>query len=113
MIHEDYIVFAGIRLNDVLVPFNILLPKEQALTNAQVMLDLNGNAPEKPKKTVPKLNTMSATSGRGRPRKTIPLYLAKILDEDISVREKAKLTGLSRMVVQRYVKEEKAKYTAT
>ena len=109
MVHDDFMAFAGIRVNDTLIPFNIILPKEQPLRNVQVTMDIEGDAPEKPQKGVPKIKQ---SRSRGRPNKTINSYLAKILDEDISVRDKAKMTGLSRSYIQRYIKEQRAVYTA-
>jgi len=109
MVHDDYIVFSGIRVNSRLVPFGIILPKEQALIDVQVTMDLNSGVPEKPLSAVPKINPMP---NKGRPRKTITSYLAKILDEDISLGEKAKLTGLSKTTVHRYIKEKRTGYIA-
>lgn len=105
--HNDYMAFAGIRVNEHLIPFNIMLPKDQPLSDAQVIMDFKGDSTEATQKPVPKKKT---TSAKGRPRKTIPLYLAKILDEDISIREKVKQTGLSRMTIHRYIKEKRGEY---
>ena len=96
MVHGECIVFAGIRINDTLIPFGIRLPKEQPLANAQVAMPFH----------------VSGKTPKGRPRKVISSHLAKILDEDISIREKARLTGLSRRIVQNYIKEQKAEYVA-
>lgn len=110
MVHNDYMAFAGIRVEEQFTPFNIILPREQPLTNAQVIMDFKGDSPLATLKAVPKLKQSPA---RGRPRKTIPFYLAKILDEDISIREKVKLTGLPQTTIHRYIKETRGEYTIT
>lgn len=109
MDHGDYMVFAGIRVNGNVIPFNILLPHEQPLNDAQISMDIEGQAPQEPEKA----GTKVRAGGRmGRPRKTIPLYLAQILDEDLSIREKAKLIGVSHTTIRRYIKERRAEYVA-
>ena len=105
LVHDDCIIFAGIRIHDELVPFNMVFPREQPLRNAQVALDMpSPPAPESLKKPVPKINPRDTSRGRGRPPMIIPARLAKILDEDISLSEKVKMTGLAKTTIHRYLK---------
>ena len=111
MVHDDCVIFAGIAVDDkVIVPLNIRLPREQQFADAQVVMPLDGNGDKKLKKAVPKLKTMPPT---GRPHRTISAYMAKILDEDISLAEKAKYLGLPKTTIHRYIKERREQYIAS
>ena len=109
MCHSDRTIFLGIRVHDNLIPFNIVLPKTQALDNAQVILDFASEIPGRPQKAGTHYRATPAKKP-GKPRPVITQYLANILDQDISIREKAKLAGLSHTTIQRYVKERRAEY---
>ena len=141
MVHESYMVFAGIRVHDNLIPFNIILPRDQPLNDVQITLDLPSEPSLKSKKIPEKINERAyrgrppkppinnkvkkprgrprlniekpvTNRKRGRPRKVISYELAQLLDEDVSLSEKARKTGLSKSFIHKYIKEKRAEYVA-